>query len=675
MALTATLLTGTQAAAQADDPILDPIPEDPVTSGLGLTVEEVAQFPKSETTPEATDPRIIRHARINHLGELPDGSGRKYVPDLNGNLYFLGGEGNGDEPEVYLDVKAQFPDFFSGKGMGQGFGFVTFDPEFESNGVFYTVHTEAGAALEKETTYPEQPGTQFHGIVTQWTADDPAADEFSGSSREMLRFGFAQQIHGIQQIDFNSTAAPGDEDYGLLYVAVGDGGLGVSSTEPQELNTPHGKILRIDPDGTDGPNGQYGVPDVNPFVGQDGALGEIFAYGMRDPHRFSWDPQSPHRMYLGHIGQRAIESIYEVQEGDNLGWSEREGTFRFKRDDGCYLYALPEDDDQYDYVYPVAQYDHNPPPDWDCGDVGRAVSGGFVYRGEIPELQGKYLFADLVDGRVFFTESGEMQRGQDPATISTLMIYDEDGNRVSMPELAGDDRVDLRFGRDADGELYLLSKANGKLWKVTGAKNFADCTTTGTSVNGATGKGSWAPVTPEKWRFPGREVVLAEAGDERPGPRRPYEYAVLSKGKEYGSVRLDVKVRLDTPVEETNRDVVLVFGHRSDTEFYYAHLSTDNSIYAHNGIFKVDNGDRERLDDQWNETLSRGAAPAITDAEWHDVRVTHCASTGEIAVYVDGEPEPVMTAVDSTFTSGRVGFGSFDNVGRLKDLHVTGTRS
>ncbi|PXY35531.1 hypothetical protein BA062_08440 [Prauserella flavalba] len=672
VALVATLLSGTQAAAQADAPIMDPIPEDPVTSGLGLTVEEVAQFPDSEPTPAPTDPRLMRHARINHLGELPDGSGRQYVPDLNGNLYFLA---DGGDPYVYLDVKAQFPDFFSGKGMGQGFGFVAFDPRFEHNGTFYTVHTEAGAALQKPTTYPAQPRTQYHGIVTEWIADDPGADVFSGTHREVLRFGFAQQIHGIQQIDFNPTASRHDEDYGLLYVAVGDGGLGVSSTEPQDLSTPHGKILRIDPDGTGSGNGRYGVPASNPFVGKEGALGEIWAYGMRDPHRFSWDPKSPHRMYLGHIGQHAIEAVYEVREGDNLGWSEREGTFRYERGDGCWLYPLPEDDDKYDYVYPVAQYDHNPPPDWDCGDVGRAISGGFVYRGEIPELRGKYLFADLVDGRVFYTESSQMKRGQDPATIHTLMIYDEHGNRVTTPELAGDDRVDLRFGRDAEGEVYLLAKANGKIWKVTGTQRFAGCRTAGTGVGDAMDAGSWAPVTPEKWRFPGREVILAEAGESRPGPRRPFEYAVLTEGGEYGSVRVDAEVRLDTPVAETNRDVVIVFGYRSDTEFYYAHLSTDNSIYPHNGIFKVNNADRERIDDQWNATVSRGAAPAITDADWHDVRVTHCAATGEIAVYVDGARHPLMTAVDTTFGSGRVGFGSFDNIGRLRNLEVSGTRA
>jgi hypothetical protein len=130
---------------------------------------------------------------------------------------------------------------------------------------------------------------------------------------------------------------------------------------------------------------------------------------------------------------------------------------------------------------------------------------------------------------------------------------------------------------------------------------------------------------------------------------------------------------LDTPVEITNRDVIVVFGHRSDTEFYYAHLSTDNTILPHNGVFVVNNADRLRIEDQWNPVLSRGAPPAITDAEWHRVRVVRCADSGETAVYLDGSKDPLMTTVNTTFNSGRVGFGSFDNIGRIRNLTVTGT--
>jgi len=207
---------------------------------------------------------------------------------------------------------------------------------------------------------------------------------------------------------------------------------------------------------------------------------------------------------------------------------------------------------------------------------------------------------------------------------------------------------------------------------VRGSKRFADCEIGDTRVN-AHGTSDWAPKTPAKWRFRGDEVVLAEEGVAPPGPRRPFEYAVLTKGPELGSVQIDTKVRLDTPVEVANRDVIIVFGFRSDTQYYYAHLSTDNTIYPHNGLFVVDDADRLRIDDQWDPVLSRGAPPAITDADWHDARVVHCTDTGEIAVHVDGSREPLMTAVDRTFASGRTGFGSFDNIGRARDFRVTGT--
>ena len=167
-------------------------------------------------------------------------------------------------------------------------------------------------------------------------------------------------------------------------------------------------------------------------------------------------------------------------------------------------------------------------------------------------------------------------------------------------------------------------------------------------------------------------MILAEAGTERPGPRRPGEYAVLTAGPEFTAVRIDAKVRSDEPVEVSGRDVVIVFGYRSDTEFYYAHLSADNTVEGHNGIFKVDDADRERIDLQWNGR-SRGANPAIVDAGWHDVRVTRLPATGEIAVYLDGSRDPLMTAVDRTFPSGRVGFGSFDDIGRIRDIVLRGT--
>lgn len=682
LALLGGLLAAPAADARVRDdaPILDPIPDDPAPSGLGLVLKEVARLPKSEPSAPPTDPRLKRWNRINHVGEVPDRSGRLYVPDLNGNLYLL--DRKTRTPRVYLDVKGAFPDFYSAAGLGQGFGFVAFHPDFKRNGRFYTAHVESGDALKTKTPdLTPQPKTAYHGVIDEWTADDPGAGTFSGTHRELLRIGFSGRVHNLQQIDFNPNARPGSADYGKLYLSVGDGGngnVGDNGGDPQNLGVPQGKILRIDPAGRDSANGRYGVPKDNPFARQAGRVGEIYAYGMRDPHRFSWDTGGSRRLFLAHIGEHEIESIHEVKAGDNIGWSEREGAFTFRKDDRCHLYPLPADDAKHGYDYPVAAYDHDPPADWDCkSDTGHAISGGYVYRGSaLQALRGKYLFTDIVDGRLLYTEESEMKRdpaGRRRAQIYALSAYDTSGKPVTMKQLAGDERVDLRYGSDAAGEPYLLAKANGKIWKVVGTKSVAGCRPGPDRISHATGATAWAPVTPSKWRFPGKEVVLAEKGEQRPGPRRPFEYAVLKKGPEPASARIDAEVRLDTPVAQKDRDVIVVFGYRDDTHFYYAHLSTDNSVYPHNGIFVVNGADRLRIDQQWNANRSHGAPPSITDDAWHRVRVTHCAGTGEIAVYVDGASRPVMTALDGTFGSGRVGFGSFDNIGRLRDLTVHGT--
>lgn len=458
-------LTPLAATSTAAAPGAPPIPPAPTPSTLGLVLEEYAQLPESDPTPAPTDARLMRHNRINYVGEVPDGSGRLYVPDLNGPLYLLR---DGEETK-YLDIKERFPDFFSGRGMGSGFGFVTFHPEFEDNGTFYTVHTEDRDAIAtKPPTYPNQPSAFVQSVVTEWKTDDPSADTFSGTSREIFRFGFTEQIHAIQQIDFNPTAQPGDDDYGLLYLAVGDGGNGVRSDVPQDLTTPAGKILRIDPAGTDGPGGAYGIPATNPWVGEGDALGEIWAIGMRDPHRFTWDLGGKHEMYLGHIGQRAIEAVYEVDRGDDFGWPDVESRLDYQNDTQCRLDPMTPEQAAKGYDFPVASYAHDTPANWSCNaDSGHAISGGLVHRGDLPGLKGKYVFGDLVEGKVFYTDAAQMRDDLDrEATVHEMQLFTTDGRRVRMHDLVGDGRIDLRFGTDADRNLYLLAKADGTIYKV-----------------------------------------------------------------------------------------------------------------------------------------------------------------------------------------------------------------
>jgi Glucose / Sorbosone dehydrogenase len=454
-------------AAPDPAPLADPIPAEATASGLTVTLEELATMPESRPSAEASDGRLRRRCRINHLGELPDGSGRLFVPDLNGILYLL----RNGAPQVYLDVGAAIgPDFWNHRGLGTGFGFVAFHPDFASNGVFYTVHTEARAALvTRLPSLPSQDTPAHHGVLTEWKAADPRADNFTGTRREVLRIGFRTYIHGIQEIGFNPTAGSGDHERGWLYVAVGDGGAGLGTGDPQDLARPHGKLLRIDPTGTAGPGGAYGIPPGNPLVGRAGALPEIFAYGLRDPHRFSWGEGQGAPLYLANIGEHNIEMVYEVRPGDNFGWPEREGPFRLRRGDPtCSVYPLPEDDARFGYTYPVIAYDHDPPAGFTrCVDTGDAIAGGFMYGGTaIPQLRGHYVFGDIVNGQLFHARAGDMRRSGQLARLHRLGVVDGQGQPVGLPALAGDPRVDLRFGRDAGGELYLLSKANGKIWRV-----------------------------------------------------------------------------------------------------------------------------------------------------------------------------------------------------------------
>ena len=121
----------------------------------------------------------------------------------------------------------------------------------------------------------------------------------------------------------------------------------------------------------------------------------------------------------------------------------------------------------------------------------------------------------------------------------------------------------------------------------------------------------------------------------------------------------------------SNRDVIVDVELPGAEALLLRALLAGQHDLPHNGIFVVDNADRRRIDDQWNGSV--GAPPAVTDAEWHDVRVEYDADSGEIAAYVDGASEPLMTATDTTFSGGRVGFGSFDNFGRARHFRAVGT--
>lgn len=247
-----------------------------------------------------------------------------------------------------------------------------------------------------------------------------------------------------------------------MYIGVGDGGNTVSINNQvdvwknaQNKGLPLGKILRIDPlaDG-DKP---YGIPKDNPFVDDKRALPEIWALGLRNPQRFSWDTQDTHKMLIADIGQSQLEEIDVGKVGANYGWGEREGTRMVKHGDETYRLGLPFLDFLYGYTYPALVYAHH---------LGRAVTGGYVYRGKaLPQLRGMYVFGDVASGRIFFADVQTLSNGSQAVFYELPLQYK--GRRTTLKQIVGADRADLRFGIDDRGEIYVLTKQDGMIRRLS----------------------------------------------------------------------------------------------------------------------------------------------------------------------------------------------------------------
>jgi hypothetical protein len=321
---------------------------------------------------------------------------------------------------------------------------------------------------------PAGAPTDHHAVVHEWQvlAGSPNSID-PASAREVLRIGMPYAAaHPIGQIAFDPAAGPGHPDRGLLFIAVGDGGSPTCCpplidplSVAQDLSSPLGSLLRIDP--LENGGAPYSVPADNPFANDADAstLDVIWAFGLRNPHRFAFDTGRSGKLLLSDIGASNIEEINLIAKGDNYGWSEREGTFLITPSDLFGVYPLPPDDATFGYSYPVLQYDH------DEGDV--AVSGGYVYRGSgAAQLLGDYVFGDLVSGRLFRAPAGSLD-GSGQAAFEQLRLIDaSDGLEKSLLEMVGGGppapRADLRFGRDDAGEIYLVTKWDGRIRRLAG---------------------------------------------------------------------------------------------------------------------------------------------------------------------------------------------------------------
>lgn len=247
-------------------------------------------------------------------------------------------------------------------GGEQGLLGLAFHPDYATNGLFYVNYTASGPLRTVIAEYQRS------------TADPLVADP--ASQRVVLEFNQPFGNHNAGKIAFGPD--------GLLYIATGDGGSG---GDPQNnAQTPSnllGSLLRIDPLETAA--GPYSIPADNPFVGQSGFRSETYAYGLRNPWKFSFDSATGD-LWLADVGQDVWEEINLVEAGDNLGWKQVEGP-------ACYVPNC----DLSAYTAPIFAYPHNATP-----QGGLSVSGGFLYRGALaPSLQGRYLYADFVRPRLW----------------------------------------------------------------------------------------------------------------------------------------------------------------------------------------------------------------------------------------------------------------------------------
>ncbi len=424
----------------------DPIPDSVVLSPVVLDLEFYWQVPSSSENPPL--------ARINEM-QCERNTGRLFINDLRGKLYLL----NSDKPSVYLDMGELIPDFIHQPGLGTGLGSYAFHPEFAENGLLYTTHAEPPGTAPADAPIADSIAVQIQYVLTEWTVRYAEEDDFSGTGRELLRMDMVTGKHGIQQISFNPTARSGDDDYGLLYVAIGDG---ASVEEGFPLSSHHqggalwSSILRIDPLSRDSDNGKYGIPSDNPFASSQDLKREIWAYGFRNPNKLNWDQER--NLYATDIGMRQIEEVNLIQRGSFYGWPIREGRFFLNHTGNMSrVYELPENDTIFNVTYPVIELDH---------DESRAIIGGLAYESsKISPLSGSYIFGDITSGRLFYAPLDEMQ-GTGRATVFEWRIS-IDGEMTSLKDLCGSNRVDLRFGQDCDGNLYIFTKADGKIYQVS----------------------------------------------------------------------------------------------------------------------------------------------------------------------------------------------------------------
>lgn len=385
------------------------------------------------------------------LASPSDGTGRLFVVDQVGKIWIIDAGGNRNA-RPFLDFGTNLV-ALNGAYDERGLLGLAFHPEYASNGRFFVRYSASRDGQPEEgCNDPAGFVVGCHSeVLAEYrvsTGDPDMADP--ESERILLAVDKPQFNHNGGQIAFGPD--------GYLYVGFGDGG-GANDNEEghtsdlgngQDLTTLLGKILRIDVDSGD----PYAIPADNPFVNEPGAQPEIWAFGLRNPWRFSFDIGGDRRLFVADAGQNLFEEVDIIVPGGNYGWHIREGMHCF---DPLNPGMPPNDCATVDrngnpLIGPIIEYPHVA----EAGHVaGIAAIGGFVYRGAaIPELSGWYVFGDFSTD--FISSDGTLFAAQENSdgtwTLNELVVAGRTGGRIG--------RFILGFGQDETGEVYVLTTAN-----------------------------------------------------------------------------------------------------------------------------------------------------------------------------------------------------------------------
>jgi glucose/arabinose dehydrogenase len=363
----------------------------------------------------------------------PPGDARRFIIEQIGTIKVLQPDG---KMSLFLDIKEKIiplvPEFDERGLLG-----LAFHPDYKNNGLFYISYSVTLL------------GTPNLGNLLFFNHKNVIAEHrVSKSDPNKADPGYARVISTIDWPQFNHNGHwIGFGPDGMLYASMGDGGyandygLGHNpiTGNGQDLTVKQGKILRINVNNSEG----YGIPADNPFVGNDNALDEIWAYGFRNPWRCSFDMGGNNDLICADVGQNSYEEVDVVKKGGNYGWRVKEGTH-------CFNYQAPNDEPasctDTGMIDPVIEYNNcsgNPE-----GCKGISITGGYVYRGANKAWDGMYFFGDWSKNFVF--KDGQL-------FVAKMTGAKWNMEKVNVTNMPGWNSYVLSFGQDSGGEIYIMA--------------------------------------------------------------------------------------------------------------------------------------------------------------------------------------------------------------------------